>query len=305
MAITLCALGAAWVFFPSWTNVTPVLACFFLLALLLRKISVPVAATSNSQVAATASGSSLGGVTLIRIGAFLLLQSAVFALIALLRSRASGYLAGELLAAVRYAVLLPPLVLMPWKQWRSFTLTHGAELIAATIFMLTWFPHRLFMTAWPYYSQLLGHTVYFLAHPFVSTLHFVPDATPTLLGPSLDITILFGCSGLQATKLFQLLFAFVLIVDWPVLNHRRVLRAYFAGMSVALLANVLRIVLLVVLGNLLSADMVVRLHVGAGWVFFAAVFSAFFWFTYDWLRRSGQANSSAHQVSALPAISAR
>jgi len=311
LAITVSALCLAWLIVPNWTNVTPLLACAFLLALLLRRASSSAAvslahpenAVSGSSPVSAFSGAA--GVTLVRTAVFILLECAVFALIAFTRGRVQTPVAGEMLAAVRYAVLLPPLALLPWQQWRRFVRTYRAEVVAAAIAMITWFPHRLFMAAWPYYSQVLGHTVYVLARPFVAYLHYVADATPTLVGPTLDTTILFGCSGLQAIKLFQMLFAFMLIVDWPVFNRRRVLQGYFAGLGVALLANLVRIVLLVVLGNRLSADVVVDLHVGAGWVFFAAVFSLCMWFAYDWLRGSRVPDLPAQAASALPAATAR
>lgn len=278
LTITLAVLCLAWVVAPSLSNTTPLLACAFLLALLSRRAPSPVPAA---------------GVKLSRIFWFLLLEIIVFSGIWLLRAAAS--LPDGLPAAARYAVLLPPLVLLPWRDWRRFLRTYRAECLAVVIASLTWFPHRLFMAAWPYYSQALGHAVYFLAHPFVSYLQYVPDATPTLLGPHLDITILFGCSGLQAIKLFQILFAFVLIVDWNVLNRRRIVQGYFAGLAIALLSNVVRIVLLVVLGNRVSTDVVLRLHAGAGWVFFAAVFSACLWLAYNWLRGSNKSVISSQE----------
>jgi exosortase/archaeosortase family protein len=72
--------------------------------------------------------------------------------------------------------------------------------------------------------------------------------------------------------LFQLLFAWLLFVDWDRLVGWRTLIGYFAGMTWMLLGNALRITLMVVLGNRVSAALVVRYHLEAGRIFFTAVF---------------------------------
>lgn len=286
IALTLAALSLAYLVVPGLSNVTPLLACAFLVALLVQRLrngAIPIAPVC---VAPAEDAPALLPASIInrgRLVLFLLLEAAVFLAIWFPHSSSAAHAPGFVFAAVRYAVLLPPLVLLPWPAWLRAARAYRAECLVALLALLTFFPHRAFMAAWPQYSQVLGHAVYFLSRPFVAFLQYVPGATPTLAGPSLDVTILFGCSGLQAVKLFQILFAMVLIVDWNRLNRRRALVGYAAGLAVALLANVVRIVLLVVLGNRLSPDLVIRLHFGAGWVFFAAVFSACLWLSYGWL----------------------
>ncbi|MBZ5531463.1 MAG: exosortase/archaeosortase family protein [Acidobacteriia bacterium] len=301
MALTLAALSIAYLIVPGLSNLTPLLACAFLLTLLVQRLrSAPI--PEPVGVAPVEDAPALLPASIIsrwRVFLFLFLEAAVFLGIWFLPSSSAAHEPGFVSAAARYAVLLPPLVLLPWPAWLRSVRAYRAECLAALLALLTFFPHRAFMAAWPQYSQALGHAVYFLSRPFVAFLQYVPGATPTLAGPSLDVTILFGCSGLQAIKLFQILFALVLIVDWTRLNRRRALVGYAAGWAIALSANLVRIVLLVVLGNRLSPDLVIRLHFGAGWVFFAAVFSACLWLSYDWLCGRGSPLSASQEHSRL------
>ena len=198
----------------------------------------------------------------------------------------------------KYLVLLPTIVLLPMAGWRSFYRGHRAELVTAAIALLTFFPHRFFLMAWPWYSQILGHVVYELSRPFVAGLQYVPFPSPTLMGPHLEVTILFLCSGLQAIKLFQLLFGLILIVDWALLNRRRTLAAYFGGLGFMLLANALRIALLFVIGNHMAAGPVVEYHVTGGWIFFTVVFCLYLLVTYRWILGQSK-NRRAHTAPAL------
>ncbi len=306
IALTLAALCLAYMVVPGLSNVTPLLACAFLLALLVQRLRsgpIPIAPVRVApiRVGPIEDAPAPPPASIInrwRLVLFLLLEAAVFLGIWFLPNSAAAS-PGFVFAGARYCVLLPPLVLLPWPAWLRSARVYRFECLAALLALLTFYPHRAFMAAWPQYSQVLGHAVYFLSRPFVAFLQYVPDASPTLLGPSLDVTILFGCSGLQAIKLFQILFAMVLVVDWTRLNRRRALVGYSLGLAIALLSNVVRIVLLVVLGNRLSPDLILRLHFGAGWVFFALVFSACLWLSYDWLCRSGQPISASQEHGRL------
>jgi exosortase/archaeosortase family protein len=83
--------------------------------------------------------------------------------------------------------------------------------------------------------------------------------------------------------LFQVLFGLLLVLDWDRLRRWRALVGYFAGMAIVLLANALRIALMVVIGNRVSAEFVVRYHLNAGWIFFTSVFLLYLLVTYRWL----------------------
>ena len=184
------------------------------------------------------------------------------------------------LAATKFLVLLPALVLLSPSAWRQVGRRFRAELIASLLVLLTFFPQRAFATAWPWYSQELGKFVFTVAGLFVPHLTYAAAPFPTLIGPRLDVTIILACSGIDGVKLFDYLFGFVVLMDWNRLNKKRALAGYFTGIAAIIVANGLRIVLLVVVGNRISPDWVSRQHINAGWLFFAVVFLTFLSLTY-------------------------
>jgi exosortase/archaeosortase family protein len=275
-ALSFAVICLDYVVAPGLNAVTPAFACGFLAVLLLRQSLQSVSAPSPT------------GPTVRRALLFLLLHSALVAGFLIMQG-GNTPLGNEafnrtvISTLARYLVLLPTVVLLPLAAWRRFARLHRAELIAAAIALLSFFPHRIFLMAWPWYSQTLGHLVYGLSRPFVSGMQYVAAPSPTLMGPHLEVTILFLCSGLQAIKLFQLLFGLVLIVDWVSLNRRRALAAYLGGLGFMLLANALRIALLFVIGNHVAAGAVVEYHVTGGWVFFTLAFFLYLLVAYRWL----------------------
>lgn len=279
VAIILATLLVPMLLAPGTGNVTPAVECAFLLVLLLR------GGCPAGQVRQFLRESfSRWPHRVWRFSLFFLLEFVVFALIWMLERNSAESHPDLFFAIFRYSVLIPGLTLMSMSEWRRFASVHRAECVAAGIALLTFYPYRIFTFSWPYYSQIVGRSVYALAHLFVPSLQFVPGASPTMAGPGIDITIIFACSGLQAINLFQILFGFMLVMDWKVLNHRRALIGYFAGLVISLVANSARIALLVVLGNRVSPGLVERFHINAGWVFFTLVFMFYLLSAFNWLR---------------------
>jgi len=210
-------------------------------------------------------------------------------------SRASGALngVGWAFLLVKFAVLAPMLVLLPWRTWRYLARTYAAEFAAAAVVLVTFFPRRVMEALWPVYGQFVGRCVHLLGWPLVSNLGYVKALYPTLTGPSLDVTILLSCSGINGIELFDALFALVVFCEWPRLNKRRTLAAYFIGVVAMTLGNILRITSFVVLGNHGFADFIARFHVNAGWLFFSLVFLFFLSSTYRWMLTPSPANRPA------------
>lgn len=180
--------------------------------------------------------------------------------------------AGWLIAALKLSVFAPTFLLLPLAQWRTLSRYYSAELVAALVVLFTYFPRRTIDALWPWYSQVLGRSVFHLARLFVPSLIYIKAFTPVLVGPGLNVTILQACSGINGIELFDCLFAFVVLLDWNQLRKGRTLLAYFGGCAAILLGNALRIVSLVVFGNHGFADVVARFHLSAGWIFFSLVF---------------------------------
>jgi exosortase/archaeosortase family protein len=209
--------------------------------------------------------------------------------------RASGTLTvgGWAFLFVKLLVLAPIPILLPWRAWRLLAHVYAAELVAAAVVLVTFFPRRAVEALWPTYGQFLGRFVYLLSWPFVSNLGYLKALFPTLTGPSLDVTILLSCSGINGIELFDVLFALVVICEWPRLNKRHTIVAYAIGIAAMILGNILRITSFVVLGNHGLADFITRFHVNAGWIFFSAVFLLFLSSTFRWMLRPALSSKPA------------
>jgi exosortase/archaeosortase family protein len=275
--LTLGAICLDYVLAPALNTLTPAISFGLLLLLILRRKPAPAVTTSlaSSHFARR------------RVPLFFLLHLGIASTVGLSHFVAGlGSLADRtpdvVLALAKYAVLLPTIVLLPRDGWRRFGQLYRAECVAAALALVTLYPYRLFVAAWPWYSQALGHAVYALAHPFVAGLQYSSLSSPLFVGPKLDVAVLFWCSGLQGIKLFQIFFILMLVVDWSVLDRRRTLIGYFAGLAFMLMANVVRITLLVIAGNSFP-QLAVRYHVTAGWMFFALALAVYIGLVYGWL----------------------
>jgi exosortase/archaeosortase family protein len=180
-------------------------------------------------------------------------------------------------------VFFPSLALLHRRAWRDFALRFQYELIAAAVVLFTFFPYRLFQLAYAYYSPLLGALVYHVSVFFIPSLHYVAKPLPLILGPHLDVQIIFGCLGADGLALFDWLFGLVMVLEWRRCNKSRALLSYWAGVAAMLAANALRIVLMVLIGNLVSDRWVIATHLNAGWLFFSCTFFVFMLFAYPFM----------------------
>lgn len=225
-------------------------------------------------------GFSLVRITLF-VGAHVVLVSAARFLHGLLEPIAgTDSFAGWITAAVKLFVLLPTLLLLPVKRWLILARTYAAEGLAALVVLFTFFPGRILTALWPWYGQVLGRLVFFIAGFFVPGLTYTSALTPTLDGPDLDVNILLACSGISGIELFDCLFAFVALLDWNRLRKGRALFAYVGGVAAMFLGNAFRISAFVIFGNRGFADVVARFHLSAGWIFFSVLFLLYLSLTY-------------------------
>jgi exosortase/archaeosortase family protein len=276
-ASALFSLSLDFLLAPALRNTSFFLATALFLFLVVRSLSQPADKTFDERRASLSP---------LRLTIFAFLHLPLIALANLLDSGRSLYdpsYRGFMLALAKVLVFLPTAVLLTKQTRRSLLGQFRPELIASGIALLTYFPFRLFFAAWPFYSTVLAHTVHFLANFFVPGLGSVAGASPTITGPVLDVHILFACSGLDGLRLFQLLFFLLVVCDWDRLRRWRTVAAYAVGLAAMLLANAMRIAAMVVIGNRISADLVVRYHLEAGWVYVTAVFMLLLLMSYRWL----------------------
>lgn len=220
------------------------------------------------------------------------------ALASLLRGASLSYtLTATATALTKFLVLLPTFILFPLAIWRRVARAFRSELVACMIVLFTFFPYRIFETLWPWYSQILAHSVASIASWLVPNLVYRAGAIPMFAGPALKVSIVFACSGVESIRLFDLLFALVVAVEWRSLNKLKTLIAYLVGVVATLMANALRITLFVILGNRGSAHFVMRHHIYAGRVFFSVVFFGFLSLAYSWMFVGPERSQEAIRIS--------
>jgi len=286
--VLLClgAIGCDYLLSPALYNGSTLWASAALLLLVFRRGQAAGSGAAALNIAKL-SGS--------RLVMFLALHAMIIAIgrypsAAFTTASASDAGAAALLAAAKLLILLPGVVLFSRSDWPLLLRRYRAEFLAALIVLVTFFPYRLFHTIWPAYSQVIASLAYYGAKPFVAGLGFLSEPIPTILGPQLNLQIIFWCSGFSALAMFDTLVALVAVLDWNELNHKRLLIVYIAGAFAVLVANVVRISLLVIAGNVIAPKYAMgRFHVNAGWVFFAVVYVLILAVSYRWmLRRARQ-----------------
>jgi len=289
LLLTLGAVAADQFAAPALYSSSPLWAVVACMALVWRRGEVgynrrELASTSDSsfeqKIEAGSFGFSLGRMAVFATAHVALISAARILQPSLGPVAGTFSIAGWIIAAMKLFVLLPTLLLLPFARWRILARAYAAEVIAALVVLLTFFPSRILTTIWPWYGQILGKLVFACSALFVHGLTYTGALTPTVHGPDLDVTILLACSGISGIELFDYLFAFVTLLDWNRLRKGRTLVAYFAGMAVMFLGNALRIAAFVILGNRGFADAVARFHLSAGWIFFSGVFLAYLSLTY-------------------------
>jgi exosortase/archaeosortase family protein len=283
LLLCLGAIGVDYLVSPALYNGSTLWASAVLMLLIFRRGQAPGSDAAEFTITKLSAG---------RLAVFLALHAIIIAIgrysgAAFTSAAASDASAAALLAAAKLLILLPGIVLFTRSDWPLLLRRYRAEFVAALVVLLTFFPYRLFHTIWPAYSQVIASLAYYGAKPFVAGLGFSSLPIPTILGPQLDLQVIFWCSGFSALAMFDALVALVAVIDWNELNHKRMLIAYFAGAFAILVANVVRISLLVIAGNLIAPKYAMgRFHVNAGWFFFAAVYLAFLWISYRWMLRT-------------------
>ncbi len=289
LLLCLVAIGVDYLISPALYNGSILWATAALLLLVVRRGQAPGPDAAELTIAGLSAG---------RLAIFLALHVIIIAIgryssATLTTAAASDAGEAAFFASTKLLILLPGIVLFSRSDWPSLLRRYRDEFFAALVVLLTFFPYRLLHTIWPAYSQVVAALAYYSAKPFVAGLGFLNHPIPTIFGPQLELQIIFWCSGYSALALFDTLLALIAFLDWNELNHKRLLVAYVAGSFAMLVANIVRISLLVMVGNLISPKYATgRFHVNGGWVFFAGVYLVILSISYRWmlLKRAHDSN---------------
>lgn len=135
---------------------------------------------------------------------------------------------------------------------------------------------------WTYFSSIISEIIYrvfsiffndITYRPFVASFTMTEGGGP-LLGIG-DFMAIVGkaCSGIDSFLLFTSLYALIFIIDYKRLKKGPAILAYFIGIVGMFITNVLRIMLLFMVGEYIDAKFAIGLfHTNIGWILFIVYF---------------------------------
>jgi len=137
---------------------------------------------------------------------------------------------------------------------------------------------------WPYLSFIVSKSVYFLLRLVSEDVSFIP---PDILKYG-DFGARIGapCSGIYSIFIFTGLYLFILFMDWKKFNKKKAFSIFIPAVLGAFAINILRVFILMVVGNNLSREWAFGLyHSYTGMIFFLIYFLAFWLLAYKWMQK--------------------
>ena len=140
------------------------------------------------------------------------------------------------------------------------------------------------MGLWPYFSFVVSKVVYFLLGLVSSDVAFVP---PDIIRfGDFSARIAEACSGIFSIFIFTGLYLFILFIDWNKFNKKKALGLFIPAVLGAFFVNILRVFVLMIVGNYISIEAALGLyHSYTGMIFFMIYFIVFWFFAYKWMKK--------------------
>jgi exosortase/archaeosortase family protein len=145
----------------------------------------------------------------------------------------------------------------------------------------------LVQNLWTYFSSIISNILYYVFSIFFHNVSYQPYVTSFTMteggGPMLGINgfkAIIGkpCSGIDSFLLFTSLYALIFIMDYKRIKKGLAIALFFIGAVGMFFVNVLRILLLFIVGAYIDAKFAVGMfHTNAGWILFILYFFIFWW----------------------------
>lgn len=134
-----------------------------------------------------------------------------------------------------------------------------------------------FQKQWFFFSEILSVTLYRALTPFYNVIYDLSQGVPILQINNFAISIGSPCSGIDSMLLFVLFFGSLFALDHRRLDTKMCIFFFILGFIGVYFVNVLRLLLLIIIGVHLSPELAVGLfHTNAGWLFFLLYFFLYF-----------------------------
>ena len=159
--------------------------------------------------------------------------------------------------------------------------------VFSALFVLYYLAVHYSLSLWSFFSSIvakLSETTF--------SLFYQTKISYTNLGPLLTIEnfkVLIGapCSGIDSMLLFTTLFFLIFFLDYKKINKKTMLLLFPFGLIGMFFFNILRIILLLLIGLHISEDFAVGLfHQNIGWLIFIIYFVIFYLITRKWIYKN-------------------
>lgn len=163
------------------------------------------------------------------------------------------------------------------------------EIIISAILLISFASLILLVqNLWTFFSTGISEIIYRIFRLFFNDVTYQPFVTSITMdgggGPMLGINgfkAIIGkpCSGIDSFLLFTSLYALIFILDYKKLKKKLAITLFFVGALGMFITNILRILLLFIVGAYWSPKFAVGMfHTNAGWILFILYFFVFWYF---------------------------
>ncbi|MEA3248339.1 MAG: archaeosortase/exosortase family protein [Nanoarchaeota archaeon] len=145
---------------------------------------------------------------------------------------------------------------------------------------------QLFQSLWKPVSIFVGDSVVYILNLFGTANFYYVNELPIIKLNDFAVGIAKTCSGIDSVLLFTGLYLGILAWDWKLLNKKKVISMFFVGVLGAFALNIIRIVLLILIGVYISKDFALQtFHTNASSLLFIIYFAVFWKLMYKWMRK--------------------
>ncbi|MDD5149111.1 MAG: archaeosortase/exosortase family protein [Flavobacterium sp.] len=136
---------------------------------------------------------------------------------------------------------------------------------------------------WSYSSEAVLKIISFVLSVFKINFNIIEPRTLFVNGFGARIEE--ACSGIYSIFLFSALYLFIILLDWKKINKKKAILLFVPAIAGAFFVNVLRVLILFILGGFISKNLALGLyHSYTGMIFFLIYFSIFWILFYKWMK---------------------
>lgn len=153
--------------------------------------------------------------------------------------------------------------------------TYKKQLLLSTLVsILCFFGIFWLWDLWPFFSKGVTLVVFSILVFFTKNIEYFPPRT--LFLDNFFVEIDKACSGVESLFLFSVLFLFMALIDRKELTGFKAIGVYILGIFLLYLVNIMRVLLIVIIGAKISPDLAMGLfHSYAGMILFLIYFFLF------------------------------